>query len=263
MNLHKLIFKNNACYKAGETISPKGIMLHSTGANNPWLKRYIGPDDGLLGKNQSGNHWNQPMDRQVCVHAFIGKLADGSIATYQTLPWNRRGWHCGGSGNNTHISAELCEDGLTDFSYFSAVYKEAVELCVYLCKLYGLTGKNIICHSEGHALGIASNHSDVMHWFSRQGKSMDMFRAAVKEGLSEQENENMTQDTFNKLMSTWQDQNDPLYKTLDDVPGFWKNDAAALIKAGAIKGDGVNSLGIRYSTLKAAVINKRYADSLK
>ena len=52
MNLHKLILTNNACYKAGKTITPKGIMVHSTGANNPNLKRYVGPDDGLLGKNQ-------------------------------------------------------------------------------------------------------------------------------------------------------------------------------------------------------------------
>ena len=190
MNLHKLILTNNACYKAGRTITPKGIMVHSTGANNPNLKRYVGPDDGLLGKNQYNNHWNQdkPDGRQVCVHAFIGKLDDGSIATYQTLPWNHRGWHCGsgskGSGNDTHIGFEICEDGLTDASYFSAVYKEAVELCVYLCKQYGLTEKDIICHSEGCKLGIASNHGDVMHWFPKHGKSMDTFRAAVNVGLA-------------------------------------------------------------------------------
>lgn len=122
MNLHTLIFTNNACYKAGRKITPKGIMVHSTGANNPWLKRYVGPDDGLLGKNQYNNHWNQPMDREVCVHAFIGKLADGTIATYQTLPWDHRGWHCGsgskGSGNNTHISFEICEDGPDGFRLF-------------------------------------------------------------------------------------------------------------------------------------------------
>jgi len=186
MNLHKLILTNNACYKAGKTITPKGIMVHSTGANNPNLKRYVGPDDGSLGKNQYNNHWNQdkPGGRQVCVHAFIGKLADGSIATYQTLPWNHRGWHAGSSANDTHISFEICEDGLTDASYFSAVYNEAVELCVYLCKQYGLTEKDIICHSEGCKLGIASNHGDVMHWFPKHGKSMDTFRADVKAGLA-------------------------------------------------------------------------------
>jgi N-acetylmuramoyl-L-alanine amidase len=145
MNLHTLMLTQNACYKAGGKMVPKGIMVHSTGANNPYLKRYVGPDDGLLGVNQYGNHWNTatPGGRQVCVHAFIGKLKNGAIATYQTLPWNMRGWHGGGSSNNTHIGFEICEDGLTDASYFSAVYKEAVELCVYLCKQYGLTEKNI------------------------------------------------------------------------------------------------------------------------
>ncbi|HQK72801.1 MAG TPA: SPOR domain-containing protein, partial [Clostridiales bacterium] len=82
------------------------------------------------------------------------------------------------------IGFEICEDGLTDASYFSAVYKEAVELCVYLCKQYGLTDKDIICHSEGYKLGIASNHGDVMHWFPKHGKNMDTFRADVKAGLA-------------------------------------------------------------------------------
>lgn len=131
MNLHKLILANNACYKAGRTIA-EGIMVHSTGANNPNLHRYVGPDDGLLGKNQYNNHWNQdkPDGRQVCVHAFIGKLVDGTIATYQTLPWNHSGWHAGGKANDTHISFEICEDGLSDSTYFNKVYREAVEFTI-------------------------------------------------------------------------------------------------------------------------------------
>ncbi|MEA4973670.1 MAG: N-acetylmuramoyl-L-alanine amidase [Candidatus Metalachnospira sp.] len=187
MNLLKLIFTNNACYKAGKLLIPKGIMVHSTGANNPNLKRYVGPDDGLLGANSAKNHWNtnKPDGREVCVHAFIGRLKDGSIATYQTLPWNMQGWHCGGTGNNNYIGFEICEDDLTDSTYFNKVYHEAVELCVYLCKQFNFTEKNIICHSEGHELGIASNHSDVMHWFPKHGKSMDTFRADVKAGLAE------------------------------------------------------------------------------
>lgn len=187
MNLNKLIFTENACYKAGRKIKVKGIMVHSTGANNPYLKRYVGPDDGKLGKNQYNNHWNQPMDRAVCVHGFIGKLQDGSIATYQTLPWDHRGWHAGGAANNTHTSFEICEDGLNDRSYFEKVYKEAIELCAYLCKLYGLNPLAdgvIIGHYEGHQRGIASNHGDPRHWFSKFGKSMDTFRQDVQKLMS-------------------------------------------------------------------------------
>ena len=184
MNLRKLIFTKNACHKAGRKIVPKGIMVHSTGANNPMLNRYVGPDDGLLGKNKHNNHWNQPMDRQVCCHAFIGKLADGTVATYQVLPWDHRGWHGAsgkkGSCNDTHIGFEICEDGLKDGDYFRKVYQEAVELCAYLCAMYGLTEKDIIDHREGHKKGIASNHGDVNHWFPKHGKSMDTLRADVK-----------------------------------------------------------------------------------
>lgn len=43
---------------------------------------------------------------RACVHGFI----DGNDGTiYQTLPWNHRGWHGGGSSNNTHIGVEMCE----------------------------------------------------------------------------------------------------------------------------------------------------------
>lgn len=193
MNLHKLFLTENACFQARRVIKPKGIMVHSTGANNPNLCRYVGPDDGLLGENRYGNHWNQekPGGSYVCCHAFIGKLADGTIATYQTLPWDMRGWHAGngsiGSANDTHISFEICEDDLTDSKYFAAVYQEAVELCAYLCEKYGLTEKDILCHSEGYTRGIASNHGDVMHWFPKFGKSMDTFRADVKKQLSSME----------------------------------------------------------------------------
>lgn len=198
MNLNKLILTKNTCYKRNveradaryttfQSRGPKGIMVHSTGANNPNLKRYVGPDDGKLGKNIFGNHWNVS-GLDVCVHAFIGKLKDGAVATYQTLPWNYRGWHAGsgdnGSANNTHIGFEICEDNLKDATYFAKVYKEAVELCVYLCNEYGLTEKDIIDHREGCAQGIASNHGDVAHWFNRHGKSMDTFRADVKSLLN-------------------------------------------------------------------------------
>ena len=83
MNLNTQLLTNNACYITGKIITPQGVMVHSTGANNPNLNRYVAPDDGKLG-TPSSNNWNQyhPQGREVCVHAFIGKLKDGSIATY-------------------------------------------------------------------------------------------------------------------------------------------------------------------------------------
>ncbi len=209
MNLKKCIFTKNRCYTNGQTIVPKGVMVHSTGANNPTLARYVAPDDGLIGVNQYGNDWNNP-SVGVCVHAFIGKLADGSIATYQTLPWNYRAWHCAsgvkGSANNTHISFEICEDALTDKTYFSKVYREAVELTAMLCVEYNLDPMGdgvVICHSEGCDRGIASNHGDVMHWFPRFGVDMDTFREDVKFEIEELEDNDMTQAQFDVMMENY------------------------------------------------------------
>ena len=196
MNLVKCFLTANDCYKTGRTINPKGVMVHSTGANNPSVARYAQPLESnsdyqtiinKIGFNRNHNDWNRS-GLDVCTHAFIGKFADGSVGTVQTLPWNRRGWHAGtgtsgGSANNTHIAFEICEDGLSNADYFNKVYKEAVELTAILCKEYNLDPMAdgvVICHSEGYSRGIASNHADVMHWFPKHGKSMDTFRADVK-----------------------------------------------------------------------------------
>lgn len=207
MNLKKLLLTQNECYRAGRTITPKGIMVHSTGAENPTLRRYVGPDDGLLGHNPNGNHWNQarPEGKQVCVHAFIGLLKDGAVATYQTLPWHWRGWHCGGSANNTHISFEICEGKLDDGAYFAKVYREAVEFTAYLCKLYRLdplADGVVICHSEGAKRGIASGHADVMHWFPKHGKSMDTFRRDVAAEMKGEEE--MSYEQFKEYMNRYE-----------------------------------------------------------
>lgn len=233
MNLHSCILTGNDCYKANRWIKPAGVMVHSTGANNPNLRRYVQPDDGLLGTNPNGNDWNRS-GVGACVHAFIGKLADGTVATYQTLPWNMRGWHCGDEGNNTHISFEICEDGLEDEDYFRAVYREAVELTAYLCKKYGLdplADGVVICHQEGYRRGIASNHGDVLHWFPRHGKSMDDFRRDVKEEMESDMSEQQFYEMFLQAMATYT-------KKLEskEVSAWAKEDWERAVEAGLFDG---------------------------
>lgn len=221
MDLNKLILTENACYKDGRPMIPTGIMVHSTGANNPNLKRYVGPDDGTLGVNKYNNHWNNDTV-DACVHAFIGLDKDGNLKTYQTLPWNMRGWHAGGSANNNYIGFEICEDDLTDKAYFEKAYTEAVELCAHLCTLFSLDplGKNvIICHADGYKLGIASNHADVYHWFKRYNKDMDDFRADVKKAMTPVKKEESSTEEMYRVRKTWKSPNSQIgaFKVLDNA----------------------------------------------
>ena len=183
---------NNPCYKAGKKIKPTGIVVHSTGANNAYLKRYIGPDDGVLGKNQYNNHWNKA-DANKCVHAFIGRVADGSVKIYQTLPWDYRCWGVGsgkkGSYNSTHIQFEICEDAKTDEAYYNEAFNLAKRLCAFLCAKYGINTDNVVGHYEAALAGYGSNHGDPRNWQKLFGGSMEQFRADVKALLGQVEEE--------------------------------------------------------------------------
>ncbi len=69
-------------------------------------------------------------------------------------------------------------------------------------------------------------------------------------------------DDFIELYKKARDVVDPFYKTLADVPNYWKWEAKKLIEAGAIQGDGVNEVGKRRSELEALVPMVRYIDKV-
>ena len=214
MKLYRQFLTRNSCFAAGEQLQPIGVMVHSTGANNPRLSRYV-PGNAEIGVNNAGNHWDQSNVEwkkkygavlNKCVHGFIGLTYDGQIAVVQTLPWDMRGWHAGMyAGNNRYIGFEICEDGLADPDYFRATRDAAVELTAMLCRMFGwdpMAPGVVICHAEGYKLGVASNHADVLHWWELFGYDMDMFRRDVAAKMREEEEE-MTQEQFDKMMDNW------------------------------------------------------------
>lgn len=174
MRIRQRILTQNPCYTAKRKITVKGLMLHSVGCPQPSAKVFV-------------ESWNTPT-KKVCVHAFI----DGNTGdVYQTLPWNHRGWHCGGSANNTHIGVEMCEppkgaDRASARAMVQRTYDNAVSLFAHLCTVYGLDPMtDIISHREGAKRGVASNHADPEHLWSQlgMGYTMDTFRKAVKNAL--------------------------------------------------------------------------------
>jgi hypothetical protein len=188
MQLKESYLTNNPCYKAGKTITVKGLMLHSVGCPQPSASVFV-------------NNWNKSTYDRACVHAFI----DGNTGViYQCLPWSRRGWHGGGASNNTHIGVEMCEPACINYTSGSnftcsdtatakaavkRTYDAAVELFAFLCKEYNLNPLAdgvIISHREGHARGIASDHGDPEHLWNglKMGYTMDGFRKAVAAAMN-------------------------------------------------------------------------------
>ena len=187
MKITKKILTKNPCYKAGKTIKVKGLMLHSVGCSQPSAMAFI-------------ESWNTA-NAEVCVHGFI----DGNTGeVYQTLPWDRRGWHCGGTANGTHIGIEMCEPDCIKYSggakftcsdktkaktIVERTYKSAVELFAHLCNEHNLNPLSdgvILGHNEGYKRGLASNHADPEHLWKGLNLpyTMDGFRKDVKAAMN-------------------------------------------------------------------------------
>lgn len=263
----KCLLTANRCYKTAQRIKPKGVMVHSTGANNPLLRRYVQPIDyeirgayipkrgdliNLLGVNKNHNDWNRP-DLDVCVHAFIGKLDDGTVESCQTLPWDCRGWHAGRgtsgkSANDTHISFEICEDSLTDEAYFTETKNKAVDLTAYLCHTYKLDPMQdgvVICHQDGYKRGIASNHGDIYNWWPKFNYTMADFRREVLTKIRQLER---TDDDM------------VYYQKLEDVPDYYRAAVDKCIAKGAIKGEGGDILNLSEDLCRILTILDRMGD---
>lgn len=177
----------NLCYQAGEKMQPKGIVVHSTGVNNPYLKRYVDCPN-LLGENRYRNHWNQasPGGRMTCVHAFIGYDKNKEIKVAEILPLDICCWGVGyGSKgsynyNPAYIQFEICEDDLTNREYYYRVFQKAQEYAAYLAEKYHIPLERIVSHREASLQGYGSHHGDPDHWMKKFGQNMDDFRQGVK-----------------------------------------------------------------------------------
>lgn len=218
LKLTQQFLTENDCYRAGRTIVPRGVMVHSTGVAQPDPEVFL-------------RRWNKP-GVEKCVHAFVSR--DGAI---QTLPWTARGWHAGtgrdGSANNTHISFECCEpaghtyrggemvgyDVRANQAYFEALYRNAVQLTALLCRQFSLDPLApgvVICHAEGYELGVASRHGDVLQWWPKHSVTMDQFRRDVARAAeNSEEDDDMTQERFDELMDNW------LARRAQLSPGAW------------------------------------------
>ncbi len=182
-NVIKSILTKNPCYVYEGDIAVKGLMLHSVGCSMPRASFFV-------------NAWNSPNYDRACVHGFIDA---NTGMVYQTLPWSHRGWHAGGSANDTHIGVEMCEPASITYTRGATftcsdladakaavkrTYDSAVQLFAMLCYEYDLDPLKdgvIISHNEGYYRGVASGHADPEHLWRQleTGYTMDGFRRDV------------------------------------------------------------------------------------
>ncbi len=244
MHIIEVFTTGNKCYQVGALLRPQGLMLHSIGTPQPSaavLARYFGQ--------------YQPGGQSVCVHAFV--QADGTV--YQTLPWEMRAWHCGGSANGTHIGVEMTEPDVS-MPYAAAAeqitgtYHAAVELFAQLCEMYSLdplADGVIIGHAEGHRRGVASNHADPEYLWDTYGMgfTMDGFR----------------RDVYNKMHEKVEEDEDMAtrYNTVAELPAWAQEETQKLIDRGALQGSTDGRLDLSEDMLRTMIVCQRMIDEAK
>ena len=205
LTIYRYYFTASDCYNESEPQEQKGVQVHCTVKGASYLRRWVGPDDGRLGKNRYSNYHNRP-GGDVCANAYIGKLADKTVACYQALPWDYRCWLSanGDNGNANrmgYIGFEIACDNMDDEAYFrEAVMGVSVNLTAYLCAQLGPFGTDpwavlkeykqgkalaVMDHHELAKLELGSNHADISHWLKKYGLTMDDYRNAVVEAIRE------------------------------------------------------------------------------
>ncbi len=234
----------NKCYQAATPLTLQGIMLHSVGTPQPSAAVFA----------RSFNQY-QPGGASVCVHAFV--QADGTV--YQTLPWEMRGWHCGGAANASHIGIEMTEPsaGMTRSEaagQIEGTYHTAVELFAALCKKYGLDPSQdgvIIGHAEGHRRGVASNHADPeLLWRTYDmGYTMDGFRRDVAEAMKNGAREEALDM--------------PRYDSVAEMPQWARAGVQRLIDRGVLSGVGNGKLDLSLDMIRTMLVCQRMLDEQK
>jgi len=199
MEIKQCFLTNNITYKKQTPMTPKGIIVHSTGCNQTWLGRWVQPSDddpnrdeilADIGENYNKNSWNSPSVSTI-VHAMIGRNFHDEVEIYQTLQFDKKCGGCyrgvNGSYNDTHIQFEMQEDAHKDQAYFDTVIGLAIEFCAYLCEAYDIPVSEICSHNEAALRGYASYHVDPDNWFEdMDGEwTMDKFRSEVQKKLDE------------------------------------------------------------------------------
>ena len=156
-------------------LKPAGIVVHSSGRNNPYLRQYVQPSKdnknyidiiAQLGENHKHNDWNH-IHTLYNFHYWIGKDKNNNVITVQTFPLNIKTW------NDNYIHICICEDKLNDRDYLADCLAELAALCDDLCKDFNWDETVIFDYSE------ISNFPDSNYWLEKHGFSILLIRAII------------------------------------------------------------------------------------
>ena len=170
-----LMTNSTAWAKGSEAMIPQGIVIHSSGFEQPYLWYFVQPSNSdpnkiqilnTLGINQKHTDYNHTY-RIMNYHYWIGKDINDDIQVIRAFPDSFKI-----ADNYIHIC--LLEDDLNNKDYVIQIIPALTQLCAQLCKKHNWDDKHILDHSE------VSSFPDANYWLSKYGYSSKDIRQIVK-----------------------------------------------------------------------------------
>jgi len=223
---------NTDNYRAGRTQPVRYIVLHYT-ANN-----------GDTARNNC-DYYHRVGGLQASAHYFCDEY--GAI---QSVREGDTAWHCGAEAgrrywhpecrNANSIGIEMCSRKRADGSYYilPETVANAAALAKDIMQRYGIDTEHVLRHYD------VTGKRCPMPWADDPAQWTAFLAMLTPEHPNEEEEENMVK-----------------YKTIDDVPEWYRSEVQELMDAGALKGTGNGAIDISEDVVRGAIIGMRYTEA--
>ena len=216
-------------YRAGRTQPVRYIVMHYT-ANN-----------GDTARNNC-DYYHRVGGLQASAHYFCDEYG-----AMQSVREGDTAWHCGARAywhpecrNANSIGIEMCSRKRADGSYYilPETVANAAALAREIMQRYGIDTDHVLRHYD------VTGKRCPMPWVDDPAQWAAFLAMLMPEHPNEEEDENMVK-----------------YKTIDDVPEWYRSEVQELMDAGALKGTGNGAIDISEDVVRGAIIGMRSGEA--
>ena len=220
---------NTGNYRAGRTQPVRYIVLHYT-ANN-----------GDTARNNC-DYYHRVGGLQASAHYFCDEYG-----AMQSVREGDTAWHCGAQAywhpecrNGNSIGIEMCSRKRADGSYYikPETVANAAALAREIMQRYGIDTDHVLRHYD------VTGKRCPMPWVDDPAQWTAFLAMLTPEENTDEEEENMVK-----------------YKTIDDVPEWYRSEVQELMDAGALKGTGNGAIDVSEDVVRGAIIGMRYVEA--
>ena len=222
---------NTDNYRAGRTQPVRYIVMHYT-ANN-----------GDTARNNC-DYYHRVGGLQASAHYFVDE--HGAM---QSVREGDTAWHCGARAywhpecrNANSIGIEMCSRKRADGSYYikPETVANAATVAKDIMQRYGIDTDHVLRHYD------VTGKRCPMPWVDDPAQWTTFKDMLVPKSTTTDE----------------EDEDDMVrYKTIDDVPEWYRSEVQELMDAGALKGTGNGAIDISEDVVRGAIIGMRYVEA--